>query len=124
MGAQSDLETERIRYMTAQSGAGIWHSFLEGSMDKNLKLYQLASPRRHLDPSDPPMMFITGGKDNLDTHAEPIRMDMRRLEITTGLLVIPDAPHGIFSKEAKDWWREMALGSAAVFFDEYLKKAE
>ncbi|MCB1123750.1 MAG: alpha/beta hydrolase [Verrucomicrobiae bacterium] len=34
-GAQSDLETDRIRSMTAQSGAKIWHDFLGGSLDEN-----------------------------------------------------------------------------------------
>ncbi|MGK0240534.1 MAG: acetyl esterase/lipase [Candidatus Pelagisphaera sp.] len=120
MGAQSDLETDRIRSMTAQSGAAIWHAFLNGSLDENEALYQLASPRRHLDAEDPPMMFMTGGKDNMDTHASPIRADMRRLGISTGLLVIPGAPHPFLTNEQ---WRDLALNTAVFFFDQQFKPA-
>lgn len=123
-GAQTDLETDRIRSMTAQSGADIWHLYLNGPLDKNLELYQLASPRRHLDPSDPPMMFITGGEDNMDTQAEPIRSDMRRMNIPTGLLVIPGAPHGFLSSQGEEWWAEIAKATTVGFFDRYLRKAE
>lgn len=124
MGAQSDLETDRIRSMTAQSGAKIWHLYLNGSLDENLELYRLASPRRHLDPSDPPMMFITGDNDNLDTRAVPIRGDMSRMGIASGLLVIPDAGHGILSKDGEKWWSELAISTATRFFDSKLKDAE
>jgi pectinesterase len=123
-GAQSDLETDRIRSMTAQSGADIWHLYLNGPLDENLELYRLASPRRHLDPSDPPMMFITGGKDNLDTHAGPIRADMRRMDMTTGLLIIPGAPHGLLGAKGEKWWAELAQSTTLDFFDRYLRKAE
>lgn len=124
MGAQSDLETDRIRSMTAQSGTAIWHAFLNGPLDKNEALYQLASPRRHLDAEDPPMLFITGDKDNLDTRAVPIRDDMRRMNIASGLLVIPDAPHGFLSKKGEKWWGDMAMSAANLFFDSILKDAK
>ncbi len=124
MGAQSDLETDRIRSMTAQSGADIWHKFLNGPLDGNLELYQLASPRRHLDPSDPPMMFITGDKDNLDTRAVPIRGDMQRMNIASGLLVIPGAGHGFLSQKGEKWWSEMAMSATTCFFDSILKDAK
>jgi dipeptidyl aminopeptidase/acylaminoacyl peptidase len=77
-------------------------------------MYQLASPRRHLDKSDPPMMFITGGLDNIDTRAIPIREDMRRLKISSGLLIIPDAPHNLLKEPH---WYELALSTATFFFD-------
>lgn len=114
MGAQTDLETDRIRSMTAQSGAKIWHDFLGGSLDANEARYQLASPRRHLDSDDAPMMFIAGALDNIDTNAVPIREDMKRLKIPTGILVVPGAPHN-FLKEPH--WSELALSTAALFFD-------
>lgn len=120
MGAQSDLETDRIRSMTAQSGAEIWHAFLNGSLDKNEAIYQLASPRRHLDPSDPPMMFIAGELDNIDTNAVPIRDDMRRLKIPSGLLLIPMAPHSFLSSKGEAWWTELAMTVATHFFDRTL----
>jgi arylsulfatase A len=113
-GAQTDLETDRIRSLTAQSGADIWHDFLGGPLDKNEAMYQLASPRRHLDKKDPPMMFIAGELDNLDTQAVPIREDMRRLKIPSGILVIPNAPHN-FNNELH--WFELAMTTAVFFFD-------
>lgn len=121
MGAQSDFETDRIRSMTAQSGAAIWHEFLGGSLDENEAMYQLASPRRHLDENDPPMLFITGGLDNMDTQAVPIREDMLRMKIPSGILVIPDAPHG-FTREPA--WFELSMSTAAFFFDSYLKNSK
>jgi arylsulfatase A len=117
MGAQTDLETDRIRSMTAQSGADIWHEFLGGSLDKNEAMYQLASPRRHLDKNDPPLIFIAGELDNLDTQAVPIRDDMRRLQIPSGILVIPNAPHN-FTTEPH--WFELAMSTAVFFFDTHL----
>lgn len=117
MGAQTDLETDRIRSMTAQSGAAIWHEFMGGSLDQNEAIYQRASPRRHLDSDDPPMMFITGALDNMDTHAGPIREDMKRLGIPSGLYIIPGAPHPFLS-EAR--WYEPALTIAIRFFNDYL----
>ncbi len=117
MGAQSDLETDRIRSMTARPTAEIWHAFLGGSLDENEERYQLASPRRHLDPDDPPMMFIAGELDNEDTRAVPIREDMKRLKIHSDLLILPDAPHS-FLPETNSF--ERAMSTAADFFDEHL----
>jgi arylsulfatase A len=114
MGAQSDLETDRIRSMTALPSAEIWHAFLGGSLDENEAIYRLASPRRHLDKTDPPMLFITGAHDNLDTHADPIRGDMKRLNIPAELLILPDAPHAFLSDQESF---ETALSSATAFFD-------
>ena len=121
MGAQADLESDRIRSMTGRGGSIIWHAFLGGSLDENEEMYQLASPRRHLDKDDPPMMFITGALDNMDTHANSIRDDMARMNVTSGLLVIPDAPHGIL-QEAK--WADLALSTTTYFFDSYLKESD
>ncbi len=119
MGAQSDMETERIRLMTAQPPpkAAIWHEFLGGSLDDNEAMYQLASPRRYLDVNDPPMMFIAGALDNLDTHALPIREDMRQLKIPEGILVIPSAPHH-FTPEPQ--WFKLSMAAALFFFDTHL----
>jgi arylsulfatase A len=119
MGAQSDMETERIRSMTAQPPpkAAIWHEFLGGSLDDNEAMYQLASPRRYLDANDPPMMFIAGALDNSDTLALPIREDMRRLKITEGILVIPGAPHH-FTPEQR--WFDLSMSTAVFFFDNHL----
>jgi len=121
MGAQADLESDRIRSMTGRGGSIIWHAFLGGSLDENEAMYQLASPRRHLDKDDPPMMFITGALDNRDTHADSIRDDMARMKISSGLLVIPDAPHGIL-QNAK--WADLALSTATYFFDSSLKESD
>ena len=120
-GAQTDFETDRIRSMTAQPEVLAWHAFLGGSLDDNEERYQLASPRRHLDRDDPPLMIITGELDNLDTRADPIRSDMQRMNIPTGLLVIPENTHGYFKEERS---AELVLSNAAYFFDSYLKESD
>lgn len=117
MGAQTDLETERIRTMTAQPDAEIWHAFLGGSLDDHRKNYQLASPRKYLDQGDPPLLFITGELDNSDTHAVPIRKDMTRLKIPSDILILPNAPHP-FLRE--DHFFERAMTAATTFFDDHL----
>ena len=122
MGAQSDFETPRIRAMTAQPGGSeIWIQFMGGSLDEQEALYQLASPHHHLDAEDPPQMFITGERDNTDTHAVPIRTSMVELSIPSGLLIIPEAPHPFLPEER---WRNLALSTALYFFDSYLKTTE
>ncbi|GAB5560050.1 MAG: hypothetical protein SynsKO_16970 [Synoicihabitans sp.] len=122
MGAQSDFETPRIRALTAQPGGSeIWINFMGGSLDEQDALYKLASPHYHLDAEDPPQMFITGEKDNTDTHAVPIRTSMVELEIPSGLLIIPEAPHPFLPV---DRFRDLALTTALFFFDSYLKGEE
>ena len=122
MGAQSDFETDRIRAMTAQPGGSkIWIEFLGGSLDEKEAMYQLASPRRHLDSEDPPMMFIAGGLDNTDTHAVPIRGDMRELKIPSGLLIIPDSPHNFLKEEPAG---SLGLSTTLYFFDSHLKASK
>lgn len=106
-GAQSDLESERIQGLSRRPQDPFYRGFLGGTFDEVPKQYALASPRHHLDESDPPLAFATGQKDDPSTHADAIREDLKAKGISTGLLVIPDAPH--------------AFQGTQKFFDEYMK---
>lgn len=106
-GAQSDLQSERIQSLSRRPQDPFYQGFLGGTFDETPKQYALASPRNHLDASDPPLAFATGQKDDLSTHAEAIRSDMTAKGIPTGLLVIADAPH--------------AFQGTQKFFDEFMQ---
>lgn len=68
MGAQTDLLSERNTKVSAsEDRGGIWRQFLTGSQSENPNTYRLASPLTHLDKTDPPCWFITGGNDDLST---------------------------------------------------------
>lgn len=114
MGAQTDLLSERTREISQTEDRGqIWRQFLGGSQEEKPDTYRLASPLHYLDHHDPPCWFITGGGDDLSTHAEPFRHRMKELDIPTGLTVIPDAPHPFLGKQA---WFGNAVNSADKFF--------
>ncbi|MEM7602240.1 MAG: alpha/beta hydrolase, partial [Verrucomicrobiota bacterium] len=58
MGAQSDLETERIRLRSLDPKAAFYPQFLGGTQEEAPGTYQLASPRHHLDAGDPPTFYL------------------------------------------------------------------
>ncbi len=100
MGAQSDLQSERIRGLSQADEDRFYRPFLGGSAVDLPQLYALASPRYHLDPKDPPLAFMTGERDDVSTRAEAIRQDLKHLGISTGLTVLPDAPHAFLNQQA------------------------
>ena len=100
MGAQSDLQSERIRGLSQAAEDRFYRSFLGGNAVDLPQVYALASPRYHLDAKDPPLAFMTGERDDLSTRAEAIRQDLRHLGISTGLTVLPDAPHAFLNQPA------------------------
>ncbi len=119
MGAQTELESERTRNISALEDRGqIWRQFLGGSLEQQPATYRLASPLHHLDADDPPCWFITGETDDSSTHAEVFRSRMSELGIDSGLTVIKDAPHPFLGKQI--WFDEMA-DSADRFFQKHLK---
>ena len=93
MGAQSDLETERIARRSKDPKAAFYPQFLGGTQEEVPEVYRLASPLHHLDESDPPVYFLTGELDDPSTRADAFRDKMAKLGIETGLSVLPDAPH-------------------------------
>lgn len=119
MGAQTDFLSQRTKEISsAEERGGIWRQFLGGSLTEKPETYRLASPRHHLDKSDPPCWFITGEKDDPSTHADAFRETMSQFTIPTGLTVIKNAPHPFTVKQV--WFDEM-IEVAAPFFIKHLK---
>ena len=118
MGAQTDLESDRTREISAMEDRGqIWRQFLSGSQQDKLETYRLASPLYHLDSDDPPCWLITGENDDPSTHADVLRDRMTELGIESGLTVIKDAPHPFLGKQ--DWF-DQTIQVADDFFREHL----
>lgn len=106
MGAQTDLESDRTRQISAIEERGrIWRQFLSGSQQQNPNHYRLASPLFHLDRSDPPCWFITGEMDDPSTHADNFRTRMQQMQIPSGLTIINDAPHPFLGRQL--WFDQM-----------------
>jgi len=119
MGAQSDLETERIRLRSRE--AEIYQAFLSGTQEEQPTTYQLASPRHHLTSDDPPTFFITGELDDPSTHADQFRADYANLEIPTGLKVIDGAPHPFLTKQK---FFDIAVEQIDAFFARHLARSK
>lgn len=118
MGAQSDLETERIRLRSFDPKAAFYPQFLGGTQEEVPGTYQLASPRHHLDADDPPIFYLTGELDDPSTHAEETRRDLEQLGISTGLHILKGAPHPFLTKQK---FFSEALDVLDQFFTAHLK---
>jgi sugar lactone lactonase YvrE/acetyl esterase/lipase len=119
MGAQSDLENSRIRERSQRPDDPNYRPFFGDSQTSAPAVYALASPRHHIDPTDPPLAFIAGELDDPSTHADELRHDMLRLGIPTGLTLIPHAPHA-FLNQQKNF--TPAVETTTAFFDLHLKQ--
>lgn len=118
MGAQSDLRSARIGELSARPEDPFYRTFLGGSQSERPETYALASPRHHLDRSDPPLLFLTGVRDDPSTHATETRADLEGLGVPTGLVVIPGAPHAFLGRqEAFD----RCVAACDAFFGKHLK---
>ncbi|MCP4890358.1 MAG: sulfatase-like hydrolase/transferase [Planctomycetaceae bacterium] len=119
MGAQTDLQSERVRDVSASETRGqIWRQFLGGSQQQQPAAYRLASPLEHLDKNDPPCWLITGEKDDPSTHADRFRQRAKELGITCELTVIEGAPHPFLGKQI---WFDQMLEAADRLFGQTLK---
>ncbi len=119
MGAQTDLQSQRTREISAAEDRGkIWRQFLGGAMEDTPATYRLASPLVHLDKEDPPCWFIAGETDDPSTHADGFRERMDSLGIQSGLTVIKNAPHPFLGKQV--WFDEM-VETADAFLRSTLK---
>lgn len=119
MGAQSDLETDRIRALSKAPENPHYRPFLGGTLDSIPQTYALASPRHHLDNNDPPMLFMTGELDDASTHADDMRHDMDKLGVSTGLKIIPSGPHAFLGQQ-KNF--NLAVETCDEFFSRHLRK--
>jgi len=77
MGAQSDLESERVRELSGKADDPFYRTFLGAPQAEAPKIYALASPRHHLDKTDPPLLFMAGQRDDPSTHADEARAEVR-----------------------------------------------
>lgn len=118
MGAQSDLESPRIRSLSAPANGPFYRPFLGGSLEEIPQIYALASPRHHLDKADPPLLFMAGERDDPSTHADETRVDLDKLGIATGLMLIPNAPHAFLGQQASF---DAGVDGCAAFFGKHLK---
>lgn len=115
-GTQTDLTAEHVRTKSAEPG-GIYPKFLGASYAQRPAAYSAASPLHHLDKTDPPLAFFTGGKDQPSTHAVEMRAQLTNLGIPTALTVVPDAPHAFLGKPQ---WFEQIVTTSAEFFTAHL----
>ena len=118
MGAQSDLESPRIGELSGKQDDPFYRTFLGDSQAAIPQTYALASPRHHLDKSDPPLLFMTGELDDASTRADETRADLVRLGIATDLVLIPKAPHAFLGQQRAF---DLCVESSAVFFARHLK---
>ncbi len=118
MGAQSDLETDRIRALSAAPGNPHYRPFLGGTLDEIPQTYALASPRHHLDKADPPLAFMAGELDDPSTHADDIRADLAKLGIPTGFTSISQAPHAFLAQQTSF---DTCVAACDLFFAQHLK---
>jgi acetyl esterase/lipase len=119
MGAQSDLESARIGELSGKPDDPFYRTFLGDSQAAIPQTYALASPRHHLDKSDPPLLFMTGELDDTSTHADETRPDLEKLGIPTGLNLIPQAPHAFLGQQKAF---DACVEVCANFFTKHLKK--
>lgn len=119
MGAQSDLQSDRIKALSRQPQDPFYRPFLGGNAINLPEIYALASPRHHLDPNDPPLAFMTGDQDHESTHAEEIRADLMRLGIPTGITLLAQAPHAFLNQQRPF---DLAVDTCDAFFTQHLKQ--
>ena len=121
MGAQSDLESARIGELSGKADDPFYRTFLGDSQAKIPQVYALASPRHHLDKTDPPLAFMAGELDDASTHADDARADLEKLGIATGLTLIPQAPHAFLGQQLAF---DTCVAACESFFNQHLKKAK
>ena len=119
MGAQSDLQNARIAELSARPDDPFYRTFLGASQAEMPQVYVLASPRHHLDKSDPPLLFMSGELDDPSTHADAARADLEKLGIATGLLLLPQAPHAFLGRQPAF---DACVDASDAFFRKHLKK--
>jgi arylsulfatase A len=119
MGAQSDLLSERIAELSARPDDPFYRTFLGAPQAEIPQVYALASPRQHLDKSDPPLLFMSGELDDPSTHADAARADLEKFGIATGLILLPQAPHAFPGRQTAF---DACVDASDAFFRKHLGK--
>lgn len=119
MGAQSDLQNARIAELSARPDDPFYRTFLGASQAEIPQVYALASPRHHIDPSDPPLLFMSGELDDPSTHADAARADLEKLGIASGLILLPQAPHAFLGRQPAF---DACVDASDAFFRKHLQR--
>lgn len=119
MGAQSDLETDRVRTLSSTPSNPHYRPFLGGTLDEIPKVYALASPRHHIDKHDPPLHFMSGELDDPSTHADETRADLKKLGIPTSYVAVPKAPHAFLGQQPSF---DFCVKHCLEFFNQHLAR--
>ena len=119
MGAQSDLETDRVRTLSSTPANPHYRPFLGGTLDEIPKVYALASPRHHIDKHDPPLLFMSGELDDPSTHADETRADLAKAGIPTGYVAVPNGPHAFLGQQSTF---DFCVKHCLEFFNQHLKQ--
>jgi arylsulfatase A len=117
MGAQSDLESARIGELSGKPDDPFYRTFLGDSQATIPQTYALASPRHHLEKTDPPLAFMAGELDDPSTHADETRADLEELGIPTDLTLIPQAPHAFLGQQRAF---DVCVNACDAFFARHL----
>jgi pectinesterase len=81
-------------------------------------LYALASPLHHLRAGAPPFLFVDGANDQPEQRYAEFRPKLRQLGISEQMIVLPEAPHGMWNMEG--WFPDVAR-HLTNFFQEKLQ---
>ena len=121
MGAQSDLESDRIGELSSRPDDPFYRTFLGAPQSDQPAIYALASPRHHLDARDPPIAFMTGALDDPSTHADEMRRELIKHGIAGGLTIIPQAPHAFLGQQKPF---DIGVNACDAFFSLHLKELD
>ena len=115
VGAQTDFLSERIKQKSELETAKLLYAqLLGGPYSTHPEMYKKASPITYLDKSDPPILFMSGEKDDPSTQAKKFRAKMTSLRITSNYKFIKEAPHPCFTKQV---WFDDIIRTAVNFLD-------
>ena len=110
IGAQTNFLSQRIIEKSENDTVKrLYPMLLGGPYSTHPEMYKKASPITYLDKQDPPMLFISGEKDDPSTHAEKFRTKMSELGLASNYKGIYDAPHACLTRQA--WFDDIMQAS-------------
>ena len=119
IGAQTDFLSQRIIDISeSKTGHGYYKALLGGPYSSHSEKYKMASPLTHLDKDDPPILFISGEKDDPSTRAIKFRAKMKSLNIPGNYRMVRSAPHAFLRSKA---WFEDSFRASLNFLEIHLK---
>lgn len=104
---------DRSHDLEKKSNAVNW---IGETIDANPEMYALAYAYEKIDANMPPTLFVSGSLDNPDRN-EQSREKMKRVGVTTGLVVHPEAKHGHWNRPE---WIATVVADLDVFLANHL----